>query len=519
MPTKDLTRSAPPRRRAGRAWLLALVAAWPLASALANDTLTASPAGVGDALGRAVALDGIRALVGAPQQPGGTSQGPGFAVVFRDTGGVWVEEDRLAVAGAPNGNGVGLAVALDGDTAAVGAPGADAVHVFTRNGTSWSLQQTLEPVDVVAFEEFGTAVDLAGDRLVVGRPGKGTVEVYERTGTTWNHTAGVEPDTGADFAAQFGCALRLDGDRLFVGAPGFDSLGYDSGAVYRFDLSGGVWQQQQLLEASDGGTVTGLGSSVALAGAYLVAGSQMDTVYVWREVGGVFGDEQRLHPADPGSAGAQWGRRVAADGEWLAVGSENDGGAAQGAGAVFLFRRAKGGYHAQHELRSDSPSFSDAFGAALALEGERLLVGVPGEDDAAVGAGAAEVVGLFPGAPWTDLGNGLPGASLPALTPGGTLVAGAPTALTVEFGPPSSSAALVIGLSAISTPFLGGVMVPDTDLLVLGLPLDGDGALTLGAAWPVGVPAGLALWFQWWVTDPVAPFGLSASNAARVETP
>lgn len=32
---------------------------------------------------------------------------------------------------------------------------------------------------------------------------------------------------------------------------------------------------------------------------------------------------------------------------------------------------------------------------------------------------------------------------------------------------------------------------------------------------PAGVPAGLPLYFQFWVQDPLATFGLSASNGLR----
>jgi hypothetical protein len=33
--------------------------------------------------------------------------------------------------------------------------------------------------------------------------------------------------------------------------------------------------------------------------------------------------------------------------------------------------------------------------------------------------------------------------------------------------------------------------------------------------WPAGVPAGTALYFQIWVSDPSAPAGLSASNGLK----
>ena len=49
--------------------------------------------------------------------------------------------------------------------------------------------------------------------------------------------------------------------------------------------------------------------------------------------------------------------------------------------------------------------------------------------------------------------------------------------------------------AAIAAPFKGGTLVPAPDLLIPGLPLDAQGALTLTFAWPPGIPSGLDLWW------------------------
>jgi hypothetical protein len=121
---------------------------------------------------------------------------------------------------------------------------------------------------------------------------------------------------------------------------------------------------------------------------------------------------------------------------------------------------------------------------------------------------------------WTDLGKGLAGAhGVPALAGQGSLVAGTPTRLTLAGAAESSTTAPVIGFSDLSLPFKGGVLVPQPDAILAGLPLWPAGTLVLVAAWPAGLPPALDLWFQHWIVDPAGPTGLSASNALRVRTP
>lgn len=71
----------------------------------------------------------------------------------------------------------GAALAIDGDTAVVGAPYDDtlttdggAVYVFVRSGTSWTLQQKLNVPEPGSSDWFGFSVALAGDTLLAGAP-------------------------------------------------------------------------------------------------------------------------------------------------------------------------------------------------------------------------------------------------------------------------------------------------------------------------------------------------------------
>jgi hypothetical protein len=121
---------------------------------------------------------------------------------------------------------------------------------------------------------------------------------------------------------------------------------------------------------------------------------------------------------------------------------------------------------------------------------------------------------------WTDLGFALAGAGgEPALKGTGTLLAGDPTALLLTGGKASSTAALIVGFSALNAPFKSGTLVPAANIVLAGLPTDVAGAFTLPFAWPGGLPAGFSLYFQMWIVDATAPRGCSASNGLSATTP
>lgn len=77
---------------------------------------------------------------------------------------------------AASGDGVGHSVAMDGDTAILGAPlqshragaAAGAAYIFVRSGDSWIQQATLIADDAAPNERFGVSVALSNDTAVVG---------------------------------------------------------------------------------------------------------------------------------------------------------------------------------------------------------------------------------------------------------------------------------------------------------------------------------------------------------------
>lgn len=131
-----------------------------------------------DCLGHGVALDGNTALVGAPADDTPNSE-QGAAYVFVRSGATWTQQAKLTVMEGKANDLFGWAVTLDGDTALIGAPGhkvtqtdEGSVYVFVRNGTVWTQQQRLNANGTLEGAQFGAAIALDCDTVLVGAPSK-----------------------------------------------------------------------------------------------------------------------------------------------------------------------------------------------------------------------------------------------------------------------------------------------------------------------------------------------------------
>lgn len=242
----------------------------------------------------------------------------GAVYIFSRDGDTWSQQAYIKASNTGTGDAFGNAVSLanDGNTLAVGAiaesssatgiggnqsdngaPVSGAVYIFTRSGTSWSQQAYLKASNTGSFERFGGVVAFAenGNTLAVGAYFEnnnaalsGAVYVFNRSSTLWSQQAYLKAsNNGAN--DRFGAALALteDGNTLAVGAV-FESsdatgIGGDqtsdtasqSGAVYLFNRSGGLWQQQAYLKAgnSETGDHFGFGLDIAGDGSTLAVGA------------------------------------------------------------------------------------------------------------------------------------------------------------------------------------------------------------------------------------------------------
>jgi len=142
-----------------------------------------------------VSLSGDRALVGAVGDHTG-AEDAGAAYVYLRSDTSWSEEAKLMARDPEPYDRLGCAVSLSDGVALLGARGLDdwwisdvgGAYVFHREGTSWTQEAKLEPSQASAGDLCGTSVALDGDTAVIGAPRdfeldvrRGSVHVFVRT--------------------------------------------------------------------------------------------------------------------------------------------------------------------------------------------------------------------------------------------------------------------------------------------------------------------------------------------------
>lgn len=240
-------------------------------------TLRASDPAGNARFGDAVAIDGNTIVIGAL----GYSQSRGAVYVFVRSGASWGQQQRLTLVNGNVNDRLGLAVGIDGDLVIAGAPGRDglvsdqgAAYIWRRSGVSWTLESTLVRASPASGDRLGSAVDVGADVAVVGAPDAeaagaadaGLVLTWQRTLGGWQAQPELEsPETST--GAQFGSALVLDGGRLLIGAPGDDVAGDNlRGSAELYLLDGGSWLRRQRVILEGGGPEDQFGSALALGG-------------------------------------------------------------------------------------------------------------------------------------------------------------------------------------------------------------------------------------------------------------
>jgi hypothetical protein len=335
-----------------------------------------------------VALDGDTALVGAF----GDNSNQGAAYVFTRSGSTWTPQAKLTSGDGATSGEFGFSVALDGDTALVGAY-RDVVdttyyqgsaYVFTRSGSTWTQRAKLTAGDGAVYDEFGFSVALDGDTALVGaslddlgaNSDQGSTYLFTRSGSTWTQEAKLTAGDGAAYD-YFGISVALDGDTALVGARG-DEVGVNSGrgSAYVFTRSGSTWTQQTKLTAADGAADDQFGTSVALEGDTALVGANGDnynqgSAYVFIRSGTTWTQQAKLVAGD-GVTYEFFGTSVALNGDTALVGMYGDNGHQ---GAAYVFTRSGGTWTQEAKLTAGDGAAEDKFGYSVALDGDTALIG------------------------------------------------------------------------------------------------------------------------------------------------
>ena len=360
-------------------------------------------------LGTSVAMDGVRAVVGAP----GTNDA--FVFVYGPDG--WELEAELLppdYSGNPfdvEYNTFGHAVAISGDVIAIGDPGArisvssvwyeeGAICVFRRSAAGiWELEQelTVYHVSYLGDTHYGASVAMSGDTIIGGAPDDtrfgepnetGSAFVFTLVADTWFLEQRLTP--GYQSAEDhFGAAVDVFADTAVVGAPDRDVLLWtDAGRAYVFTRSGGSWSQTADLTASDASGSDHFGAAVSVAISRVLVGAPDDnhaagtdagSAYLFTGAGSSWTQAAKLTAGDAAN-GDRFGAAVSVSslgGAVIGAPEDNLGTLGIDAGSAYFFKPVTGVWIEDQKIIDPDGAISDSFGSSVALNGSYTLIGAP----------------------------------------------------------------------------------------------------------------------------------------------
>ncbi|MGE0354512.1 MAG: choice-of-anchor B family protein [Gemmatimonadales bacterium] len=348
------------------------------------------------AFGSALVVQGDVLFAGRPSIITGfpmPASASGAVVLFRRGLAGWTQATTLTASGAEVGDGFGAAIAVDGDRLVVGAPGAGkgrgAAYVFRKRGDGWEQVARLDAAAGAEGDGLGSAVAVNGNWIVVGAPGaesgRGVAYAWRQSGEGWTLTQTLAP-ASRDSGAGFGRSLAVDSRYVLVGAPGPGSSGGPfgppptpkPGRVYAWFADGPGLRDAGMLQSADT-TVRSLGASIALADGAAWAGAPasgqgVGAVLRFTRTGGAWREAARLTPAEA-KGGKLAGTTIQVAGPDVLVGAPVD---RQGSGSILVFRRGADGKWAQAQaLTAETTGLAGLLGSALSVSGDVAVAGAP----------------------------------------------------------------------------------------------------------------------------------------------
>lgn len=215
-----------------------------------------------------------------------------------------------------------------------------AVHIFKHENNDWIEVQKLVPDTLIYLSSFGISIVEHKNQLLIGADsdsrfvdGSGTVYVYKNSNDgIWEKFQKIYPVIMKEYA-HFGYKIEINSkyNNLFISAPeDSNDAGLFAGNVYIFHKPDSLWEIKQILSPDIGEAFPYFGGSIKTQEDYLFVGA-------------------------PGS------------------------GSTQSGGSVYVYKIINGNWKFQKKIISPINLPRDYFGYSLFIEGDKLLIGAPGE--------------------------------------------------------------------------------------------------------------------------------------------
>lgn len=227
---------------------------------------------------------------------------------------------------------------------------------------------------------FARSIAVSGDTAVVGTLDPGAVYVYRLVGGEWSQQARLAAPDDAEGSNAFGLSVGLSGNVLVVGAPFDDQAGEDAGAAYVFESGPSGWEFVTKLMGSDAGEDQQFGWAVDIDGSTMVVGAPhagfpagLGAAFVFGLDGQLWIERARLTASD-GDLGDSFGRSVSVDGKRITVGAPSDDDAGLSSGSIYVFDDQRRRGFVQRKLLAPDAAASSFFGQEIASDGGTIVV-------------------------------------------------------------------------------------------------------------------------------------------------
>lgn len=286
----------------------------------------------------------------------------------------------------------GTSMSIDGNRALIGAPGTNGhgvVYVFEHDGNNWNEVTYLEVPAINVGADFGHSVGLDGDMAIIGAPNddefgtdSGSVYVFELSQGIWSmidQFAGVDTTTNH----QFGTSLSIEAGRMVVGAINADrsdSLGAivsNTGAAYVFEYNQNNWIQTVKLTGFGTNNLSSFARSVSLSDDWILVGARDEVAYVFKYENSSWDNGESLITL---SDEAGFGYSVSISGDRALIGAwlDNPTGLNPAQGSAFIYEYNGFFWEKKAKLRAADVDDYYYFGTSVSLSGDQAIVGATG---------------------------------------------------------------------------------------------------------------------------------------------
>jgi len=308
--------------------------------------LIAADGAANDLFGYSVSISGNYIVVGAPEDQVGSNIEQGSVYVFVRNGTNWSQQHKFVAPDGAAEDHFGFSVSMSANQFIVGSPDDDypaypdmgSVTFYLLTGNSWAQEIKLNGTGPAPNDHFGWSVAINFNSAIVGAPGDvnppdllGSAQIFTKI-VGWS--AGQKLVPSQQSAASFGNSVAIDQTTVAVSqilsAGGLGGI-YAQGRVYVYVPGAfGIWFEQTYIDEPNFAFAHFFGKSLSLSGDNLVVGAAKELtqpqgsdsahVVFYKRTGTVWEEQLITYNGSPSNNGA-FGFAVAINGFNIIIGA------------------------------------------------------------------------------------------------------------------------------------------------------------------------------------------------------